>query len=148
MSKYQHKKKRNVDGIGSSFFGLLERGVERLFEKIFRPKATFAVFPRGELTRLWQGMEAMEPRLAIIEADKLVDTVLKKAGVEGESFADRLRKVEKLIDRNIYNGMWEAHKARNELVHEINHSVDVSNAHTLLSKMKNFLTALGAFKND
>jgi len=148
MSKYHPKKKRNVDGIGTSFFGFIEKGVERLFEKIFRPKATFAVFSRGELSQLWQNIDAMEPRLAIIEADKLVDTVLKKAGIEGESFADRLRKVEKLVARDVYNGMWEAHKARNELVHEINHSVDVSNAHVLLSKMKSFLTALGAFRND
>ena len=147
MSDNYRKKRRNVDGVGAPFFSFLEKGIERLFEKIFHPKATFAVFSRGELTSLWQNVEAMEPRLAVIEADKLVDTVLKKAGVEGESFADRLRKVEKLIDRNTYNGMWEAHKARNELVHEINHSVDVSNTHILLSKMKNFLTALGAFKN-
>jgi hypothetical protein len=142
---YRHKKKRNVDSIGNPIFTFLERGIERLFDRIFKPKATFAVFPYGELTSLWNNIESMESKLALIEADKLVDIVLKKAGVQGESFADRLRKVEKLVPRDLYQKMWEAHKSRNTVVHEVNHAqIDYS---AELAKMKSFLITLGAFKN-
>ena len=126
---------------------MLEKGIERLFDRIFKPKATFAVFAPGELTALWNNIETMEPKLAVIEADKLADTVLKKAGVKGESMAERLRQVEKIADRSVYQRMWEAHKVRNELVHEINHA-SLNDHHAEIAKIKTFLMALGAFKND
>jgi len=144
---YNHKRKRNVDSIGSPIFAMLEKGIERLFDRIFKPKATFAVFAPGELTSLWSNIETMEPKLAVIEADKLADMVLRKAGVRGESMADRLRAVEKTIDRSVYQRMWEAHKVRNELVHEIGHSAHFDHQ-AEVAKIKTFLIALGAFKND
>ena len=144
---YNRKRKRNVDSIGSPIFTLLERGIERLFDRIFKPKTTFAAFAPGELTALWNNIETMEPKLAVIEADKLADMVLRKAGIKGESMAERLRGVEKIVDRSVYQRMWEAHKVRNELVHEINHA-SISDHRQETDKIKTFLIALGAFKND
>jgi hypothetical protein len=55
-------------------------------------------------------------RLAIIEADALIDSILKEFGFEGEHMADRLSKVGpdslRCLDR-----LWRAHRLRNELVH-------------------------------
>jgi len=143
---YRHKKKRNVDSIGNPFFAFLEKGIERLFDRIFKPKAPFAIFAPGELTSLWGNIETMESKLAVIEADKLADMILKKAGVKGESMAERLRGVEKLIDRSVYQRMWEAHKVRNELVHEMNQTTHFNHL-SEVAKIKTFLIALGAFKN-
>ena len=55
-------------------------------------------------------------KLAIMEADKFVDTILKSAGYAGDHMADRL---EKIIPDDIasVNRLWEAHRFRNELVH-------------------------------
>ena len=58
-----------------------------------------------------------EWKLAIIEADKLVDDILKVAGYPGETMGDRLMSIE-LGQLESLNGLWEAHKIRNKLVHE------------------------------
>lgn len=54
---------------------------------------------------------------AIFEADKLLDWVFKKINLHGESFADRLRSAEKLL--NNYQDIWGAHKLRNRFAHEL-----------------------------
>jgi hypothetical protein len=127
-------------------FLVLEKGISRLVERILH-KSGFNVFPPGEMTMFWQRVEGQGGSLAIIDADKLVDNVLKKANVRGESMGERLRAVEKLVPRNVYNDMWEAHKIRNRLVHEIDSSFK-GNVGEILLTMKRFLIALGAFKND
>jgi len=144
MSK---KTKKNQNDPANAFFLMVEKGIGHLFDLVFK-KSPFKIFPRGEISRMWAEVEAMEPKMAIIEADKLVDTVLKRAGIKGESMADRLRRSEKLVDRSIYQGMWEAHKVRNQLVHEFDHGFDDARASEVLWKMKKFLVALGVFKDE
>jgi hypothetical protein len=55
-------------------------------------------------------------KLAIIEADKLVDDTLKRLGLQGEHMADRLQQVRPEEIRSL-NALWAAHRLRNELVH-------------------------------
>ncbi len=66
--------------------------------------------------RLQKGDEA-NIRLAIIEADKLLDTVLKRMGYAGETMADRLKSITPAQLRTI-NELWTAHKVRNNIVHD------------------------------
>ncbi len=56
-------------------------------------------------------------KLAVIDADKLVDHALKARRVNGESMGDRLRNAESMLGKN-YQKLWDAHKYRNRLVHE------------------------------
>ncbi|MBI5420701.1 MAG: hypothetical protein HZA35_00070 [Parcubacteria group bacterium] len=70
--------------------------------------------------RLGRGDEA-NLRLAIIDADKLLDTVLKRMGYVGDTMADRLKKITKAQLKNI-NEVWTAHKVRNNIVHSPDHS--------------------------
>lgn len=56
-------------------------------------------------------------RTAIIEADKLLDFVLKAKGVRGSTLGERLKSSRGLI-RDL-NNIWFAHKVRNRLVHDI-----------------------------
>lgn len=58
--------------------------------------------------------EAM--RLAVIEADTLVDSVLKDMGLEGEHMADRLSGLSPDAMKSL-QGLWRAHRLRNDLVH-------------------------------
>lgn len=55
-------------------------------------------------------------KMAIIEADKLIDDLLKSMNYPGESMGDRL----KLIDQSMLSSiqeLWNAHKTRNNIVH-------------------------------
>jgi hypothetical protein len=56
-------------------------------------------------------------RLAIIEADIILDELLEKLQLPGETMGEKLKAVEKSDFTTIENA-WEAHKARNMIAHE------------------------------
>ena len=58
-----------------------------------------------------------EWRLAIIEADIMLDELLKSSGYHGETVGDRLKAVEP-SDFNSLEAAWEAHKVRNQIAHQ------------------------------
>lgn len=61
-------------------------------------------------------------RFAIIEADKLLDYVLKARGYSGDTMGDRLRSANN--DFSYKDDVWHAHKLRNKLVHEAEYQID------------------------
>ena len=56
-------------------------------------------------------------RLAIIEADIMLDELLEKMGLVGETIGDRLKTVQS-ADFKTIDAAWEAHKIRNQIAHE------------------------------
>lgn len=83
--------------------------------------------PEAEIKRhrnqKWQRVEQLiesdnqsDWRLAIIEADILLDEMLSRMPYPGETVSDKLKNVEK-SDFNTIESAWEAHKARNQVVH-------------------------------
>lgn len=58
-----------------------------------------------------------EWKIAIIEADSVMDDILKRIGYEGDSLGERLKNIEPSDFDNLQN-VWEAHKVRNRIVHE------------------------------
>jgi hypothetical protein len=56
-------------------------------------------------------------RLAILEADIMLDTILDKMGYQGDSIGDKLKGVEK-SDFLTLDLAWEAHKTRNQIAHQ------------------------------
>ena len=58
-----------------------------------------------------------EWRLAILEADILLDELLDVLHYRGESMGDKLKKIEK-SDFTTLDLAWEAHKIRNQVAHE------------------------------
>ena len=56
-----------------------------------------------------------EWKLAIIEADSILDDLLKEIGYEGETVAEKLRAAG---DGEAIGWAWEAHKMRNKIAHE------------------------------
>lgn len=58
-----------------------------------------------------------EWRLAIIEADSLLEETLRKMGYRGETFGDVLKKIDRSALVTI-NEAWEAHKVRNMIAHK------------------------------
>ena len=58
-----------------------------------------------------------EWKMGIMEADNLLDEILKKIGVSGENLGARLKNIEVSDFQNLQNA-WEAHKTRNKIAHE------------------------------
>lgn len=59
---------------------------------------------------------ASDWRLAIIEADIMLDELLTTLGYHGDSIGDKLKAVEP-GDMKTYDAAWEAHKVRNRIAH-------------------------------
>ena len=79
---------------------------------------------RNKIQSDWKNIEVLllqkgpsQLRQALITADKSLDNALKDL-VAGENMGERLKNAEKMFDKDDYNKIWEAHKVRNNLVHE------------------------------
>lgn len=82
-------------------------------------------------------------RLAVIEADALIDTVLKNAGYEGENLAERLARVLPSEVKSV-EGVWAAHRLRNDLVHTPGFVLTAEAAKAALDIYEAFLKEVGA----
>jgi hypothetical protein len=81
-------------------------------------------------------------KLAIIDADKLADDMLKQMGLQGEHMADRLEKVssERLpsVDR-----LWRAHRLRNDLVHTPGFTLSEAEGKRAMNDYTSFFKSIG-----
>lgn len=55
-------------------------------------------------------------RWAVLEADSLLEDIIKKIGYEGESFGERLKKIKPAQFKTLED-LWKAHKVRNRVAH-------------------------------
>jgi hypothetical protein len=56
-------------------------------------------------------------KIAIIEADTILDALVERAGFPGDSLGERLKNADKGVFRTL-DFAWEAHKVRNRIAHE------------------------------
>lgn len=95
----------------------------------------------------WQQIESMvqQPderrRYAVIEADKLLDYVLKQRGYAGETMGERLKSAGK--DFSFVDDVWSAHKLRNKLVHEADYELDQRLARKAVEQLQSGLKDMG-----
>ena len=73
-----------------------------------------------EIMRHMDSVREAEWKFAIVEADKLVDDILKSSGYLGDTMGERLMNIDKGQLLSL-DGLWEAHKIRNKLVHDTNY---------------------------
>lgn len=80
-------------------------------------------------------------KMSIIKADTLLDTILKRNGYPGETVKERLNyiKHENILDMN---RIFEAHRARNEIVHNTGFSLSKNDALKFLKIYKKALEDL------
>lgn len=71
-------------------------------------------------------------KMAVIEGDKILDEILKKSGFVGETMADRLKTMTSAQLSNIQQ-VWEAHKLRNQIVHQPDFEVSRAEAELAIS---------------
>lgn len=82
------------------------------------------ILKRTEIETLAESNNSYELRHGLMEADKLVDYILKAKGYQGATFADRLCQAEVYIDKATYQAVWDGHKVRNKLAHDDSHISD------------------------
>jgi hypothetical protein len=82
--------------------------------------------------------------LAVIDADKLLDDVLKKCRYRGKTMGERLVAAQHEITDN--DGVWFGHKLRNRLVHENNVKLSERDVKEALLGIRAGLKDLGALK--
>ena len=81
-----------------------------------------------------KGDSAQGWRLAILEADIMLNELLDVLGYRGETMADKMRHVDR-VNFNTIDIAWEAHKVRNKIAHE-------GDAHTISAREARRVIAL------
>lgn len=94
------------------------------------------------VTRHYFAGDEVNLKLAILEADKILDDALRVAGARGETMADRLKSIS-TGDLPIVNELWEAHRVRNRIAHEQNYNLDRLTADKALSIYQKAFQELG-----
>lgn len=80
--------------------------------------------PKETAKKEWAKIEAHfyrgdenDLKIAVIEADKLLEEALVEAGVRGTHLGDRLKTLKSTQIPNI-DELWQAHRLRNDIVHQ------------------------------
>lgn len=99
-------------------FWELYRGRQRLVVKTetYRPPQELVSGPWVEVMRKIESPNPSDWNLAVIQADAILDNLLRAMGLFGETMGDRLKQ----LDRSKLNSLdevWEAHKLRNRIAH-------------------------------
>jgi len=95
----------------------------------------------GKIEKRLKSTQEIEWKLAVIEADKLFDNILKKMGYAGKNMDERLAKVTAEQVANI-DRIKEAHKIRNEIVHKPDYQLQKPIAEKAVRAIKKALEEL------
>lgn len=140
-------KKRNK-GIIEILLTSLGAAIWRLISGLFRRRKAFNKLENNrkilEIENLLETGDVIHAEQAIVKLDKFFDEMLKQTGAQGETFADRLRNSENLFNRQTYNDIWEAHKLRNRIAHDVDVKISVGECKAAVNKFKSGLHSLGA----
>lgn len=127
-----------------SFFIFIIFVVKKLFKKDNKN------INRDEIKNKWKEIEnlanfdkEMYYKMAIIEADKLLDNVFKKMGTPGSTMGERLRFLSYKYPK--LKTVWDAHIIRNHISHESNYVLYNSSARKAINIYRNALKELNIF---
>lgn len=85
-----------------------------------------------------------EYKLAVIEVDSFFNNVLERMGYPGESLGERLKKAPEGIFPDL-DDVWQAHKIRNNIVHDPNYRLTQKTAEEVLGIYEEALKNLEIF---
>jgi len=103
----------------------LEDIIEIVTYRPFGVKKTFKQW--AKISKRLEAKKEAEYKLAIIEADSLLNDILERMGYKGEMIGDRLKQLDSTILPNIEE-LWQAHKTRNNVVHDPDYSLTFDQA--------------------
>lgn len=129
--------------IFESIFGRKEAGRRREAVGVLKP------FDKEKISSDWQRIEELAAtgrpsayKEAVVSADKLLDYALTQIS-SGETMGERLKNSFPAFPQDVYQGLWDAHKMRNALVHEADFDLSVLVAKEVLGKFRRGFQALG-----
>lgn len=95
-----------------------------------------------EVRRHLSSTNDTEWKFAVIEADKIADDVLRKAGYPGETMGERMMLTDPGQLQSLQN-LWAAHKLRNIIAHNPDYQVRYAEAHAAIENYEKALRELG-----
>ena len=111
------------------FFAGIVYSIIGIFRTTYKRKVKiflefFSAVPKPVRAKRWDDIKrhlaspnSSDWKIAILEADGLLDDIMKRVGYEGAGLGERLKKIEP-SDLNTLQDAWEAHKVRNRIAHE------------------------------
>lgn len=148
MSKSYHhhynNRRQQSDPLGN-FFKILFAPLVNIFNP--QPKIDYQLIKKrwADIREKLSENSESSHKMAVIEADKLLDSILKNKGAKGENFGERLRDFREKF-RKGYSDIWQAHIIRNKIVHESEYSLSKSEAENAIRKFKKGLEILRVLK--
>ena len=132
-----------VIGLGILLFILFAlvrtRWVYFLFLVDFTEFLTSRPYGLRKMLGRWQKIQARletaneaEYKLAIIEADGMLNEILLRLGFIGETLGDRLKSLSNAIIPNL-DDVWKAHQVRNDVVHDPDYRLPLEEAQRTLA---------------
>ena len=94
-------------------------------------------------TRLNTGLES-EYKLAVIEADNMMDETLRNMGYGGDTLGERLKKLTAATLTNMAD-LEEAHKVRNNIIHDPDYRLSLDQGRKTLASYEKAFRDLDAF---
>lgn len=120
--------------------------LEDLFEFFtYRPYSTRKMVKTWlKIMKRLKNERESEYKLAVIEADSMLDTILKNLGYKGETLGERLKLISADIISNIEK-VQEVHRIRNNIVHDPDYRLSLDKAKQILDIYHQALEDLQAF---
>ncbi|HUX36027.1 MAG TPA: hypothetical protein VMV71_03280 [Candidatus Paceibacterota bacterium] len=84
-------------------------------------------------------------RLAILDADNMIDELLNRMGVQGGNITERLENLSP-DDFSSLSSLWSAHKIRNRIVHEPDFTIAHEDAQKVIADYGSFLKEIGVIE--
>ena len=99
--------------------------------------------PWEEINAKLNSVNPNDWKVAVIEADKLLDETLASVGTPGFSMGDRLKNIVNADVGNNLDGVWNAHKTRNAIVHNPGFELTSEIARKAVKTLEDATKALG-----
>ena len=124
-----------IGGLLIVFIQLTSRGHKQLDREMYQK--VWRAFQRGAKAGSSDSLQ-----MAIVKADKLLDKAMRDCGVAGATMGDRLKA--RKGDWTDENGLWAAHKLRNQIAHETKVKLTAQSFRRAMTSFEQALKDLGA----
>lgn len=124
-----------IGGLLIVFIQLTSRGHQKLDREMYQK--VWRAIQRGAKAGNSDSLQ-----MAIVKADKLLDKAMRDCGVAGATMGDRLKS--RKGDWTDENGLWAAHKLRNQIAHETKVKLTAQSFRRAMTSFEQALKDLGA----
>ena len=125
-----------------NYYNFSHRRSSRSPEDTEAPAVRAMSGPWGEIVQLVQSPNAADWSVAILKADSLVDTILKKMQLKGQTMGERLQWLD-TSQLSALDDLWEAHRIRNQIAHSPEKTVSQHMAKHAIRLYENVLKEWG-----